>query len=205
MLCLLHRGARIAATSSPRLFTHSALALQKPMPSRPKPPPDSELEESYLKGSGPGGQKINKTNSAVQIKHIPTGIVVKSQATRSRSQNRKIAREILAERLDDLRNGAESRAGVVGAVRKRRADSAAKKSRRKYRKLDEDRAAAAEEEEEGGGHAVPRTEAETRRVPGNGSDGSGHKSAEEPVNGKSESSQTSHDASSGQSPVDSTR
>ncbi|KAJ2970400.1 hypothetical protein NQ176_g8205 [Zarea fungicola] len=110
------------------------------MPSRPKPPPDSELEESYLKGSGPGGQKINKTNSAVQLKHIPTGIVVKSQATRSRAQNRKHAREVLAQKLDDLHNGDESRSNIVGKVMKKRADSARKKSRRKYKKLEEEKA-----------------------------------------------------------------
>ncbi|OAR05703.1 hypothetical protein LLEC1_04430 [Akanthomyces lecanii] len=146
MQCLLRR-ARITTTTSPahhasRFLSSTPPILQKSMPSRPKPPPDSDLEESYLKGSGPGGQKINKTNSAVQIKHIPTGIVVKSQATRSRAQNRKHAREILAQRLDDLRNGEQSRAGIVGAVRKKRADSAAKKSRRKYKKLEEERTAA---------------------------------------------------------------
>lgn len=85
----------------------------------------------------PGGQYQNKTNSAVQIKHLPTGIVVKSQATRSRSQNRKIARDLLALRLDELANGAQSRTAIVGGVKKKRSDSAAKKSRRKYRKLAE--------------------------------------------------------------------
>ncbi|RDA95761.1 hypothetical protein CP533_5139 [Ophiocordyceps camponoti-saundersi (nom. inval.)] len=108
------------------------------LPPRPKPPPDSEIEESYLKGSGPGGQKINKTCSAVQLIHLPTGLVVKSQATRSRSQNRTIARRLLADKIDALRNGDESRAAVVGLRKKKRADSAAKKSRRKYRKLREE-------------------------------------------------------------------
>ncbi|KAH0495255.1 hypothetical protein TgHK011_008820 [Trichoderma gracile] len=124
-------------------FFSTLSPLQKNLPPRPKPPPDSEIEESYLKGSGPGGQKINKTNSAVQLKHIPTGIVVKSQATRSRSQNRKLAREILAQRIDELTNGDHSRSAIVGAVKKKRADSAAKKSRRKYRLLEEEKAAAA--------------------------------------------------------------
>ncbi|KAK0739804.1 RF-1 domain-containing protein [Apiosordaria backusii] len=110
------------------------------MPSRPKPPPESEIEESFLKGSGPGGQKINKTNSAVQLKHLPTNIVIKCQATRSRSQNRKIARDILAERLDELYNGEKSRSVIVGNVKKKRADSAAKKARRKHRKLAEEKA-----------------------------------------------------------------
>ena len=82
----------------------------------------------------------NKTASAVQLKHIPTGIVVKSQATRSREQNRKIARELLAAKLDILANGDQSRTAIVGSVKKKRADSAAKKARRKYRKLEEERA-----------------------------------------------------------------
>lgn len=63
----------------------------------------------------------------MQLKHLPTGIVVKSQATRSREQNRKHARELLAQKVDDLRNGEQSRSAVVGGVRKKRADSAAKK------------------------------------------------------------------------------
>ncbi|KAK1972776.1 RF-1 domain-containing protein [Colletotrichum sublineola] len=118
-----------------------AAALKKhEMPPRPKPPPDSEIEESYLKGSGPGGQKINKTSSAVQLKHIPTGVVVKSQATRSRTQNRKIAREILAQKLDDLQNGDQSRSAIVGEVKRKKAASAAKKSKRKYRQLEEEKA-----------------------------------------------------------------
>jgi protein subunit release factor B len=140
------------------------------MPPRPKPPPEEDMEEYFIHGSGPGGQKIvwfgpyslslslsvsphsvsrlltplslsqNKTASAVQLKHIPTGIVVKSQATRSREQNRKIARELLAAKLDILANGDKSRTAIVGNVKKKRADSAAKKARRKYRKLEEEKA-----------------------------------------------------------------
>ncbi|KAL2878143.1 hypothetical protein SGCOL_006674 [Colletotrichum sp. CLE4] len=123
------------------LFSTSPSASLKghQMPPRPKPPPDSDIEESYLKGSGPGGQKINKTSSAVQLKHIPTGIVVKSQATRSRSQNRKIAREILAEKIDNLQNGDQSRAAIVGDVKRKKAASASKKSKRKYRQLEEEK------------------------------------------------------------------
>ncbi|KAK4127738.1 hypothetical protein N657DRAFT_641762 [Parathielavia appendiculata] len=119
-------------------FTTSTATNFKQMPPRPKHPPESEIEESFLKGSGPGGQKINKTNSAVQLRHIPTGIVVKSQATRSRTQNRKIARDLLALKLDELANGPQSRAAIVSDVKKKRADSRAKKARRKYRKLAEE-------------------------------------------------------------------
>ncbi|KAH6641590.1 RF-1 domain-containing protein [Chaetomium tenue] len=116
-------------------FTTSVVANLKQLPPRPKHPPESEIEESYLKGSGPGGQKINKTNSAVQLKHIPTGLVIKSQATRSRTQNRKIARDLLALKLDELANGAQSRVAIVSDTKRKRAASKAKKSRRKYRKL----------------------------------------------------------------------
>ncbi|WQF79765.1 Putative peptide chain release factor class I [Colletotrichum destructivum] len=118
----------------------SAALKKHEMPPRPRPPPDSDIEESYLKGSGPGGQKINKTSSAVQLKHIPTGIVVKSQATRSRTQNRKIAREILAQKIDDLQNGEQSRSAIVGEVKRKKAASASKKSKRKYRQLEEEKA-----------------------------------------------------------------
>jgi peptidoglycan hydrolase CwlO-like protein len=106
----------------------------------------------------------NKTNSAVQLKHIPTGIVVKSQATRSRSQNRKLAREILAQRIDELTNGDHSRSAIVGAVKKKRADSAAKKSRRKYRLLEEEKAAAAAAGAEAGEAREPEAEASAAEV-----------------------------------------
>ncbi|KAF4415849.1 polypeptide chain release factor [Fusarium acutatum] len=132
-----------------RTFHNTSVFLVKALPPRPKPPPESEIEESYVKGSGPGGQKIllhqNKTNSAVQLKHIPTGIVVKSQATRSRDQNRKHARELLAQRVDELRNGDQSRSAIVGKVKQKKAASASKKSRRKYKKLEEEKAATAAE------------------------------------------------------------
>ncbi|KAM5342520.1 hypothetical protein ACJ41O_013486 [Fusarium nematophilum] len=137
----LHTSAFALSTRS---LTNTSTSLAKALPPRPKPPPESEIEESYVKGSGPGGQKINKTNSAVQLKHVPTGIVVKSQATRSRDQNRKHARELLAQRIDELRNGDQSRSAIVGQVKKKKAASAAKKSRRKYKKLEEEKA---EEEE----------------------------------------------------------
>ncbi|KAI1124528.1 RF-1 domain-containing protein [Nemania abortiva] len=129
----------------PRLFTTTnnpplLKISSKNLPPRPKPPPEDEIEESFLKGSGPGGQKINKTNSAVQLKHLPTGLVVKCQATRSRSQNRTIARQLLADKLDDMTRGDESRSSVVGEVKRKKKASSAKKSRRKYRKLDEEKA-----------------------------------------------------------------
>ncbi|XP_051750880.1 mitochondrial translation release factor in rescue [Ctenopharyngodon idella] len=61
---------------------------------------EEELEEQFVRGSGPGGQATNKTSNCVVLKHIPTGIVVKCHETRSVDLNRKRAREILREKLD---------------------------------------------------------------------------------------------------------
>ncbi|KAL9098886.1 MAG: hypothetical protein Q9187_009581, partial [Circinaria calcarea] len=75
----------------------------------------------------------NKTSSAVQLKHLPSGIVIKSQATRSRTQNRKIARRLLAEKLEVLEKGPESRVAVKGEIRRKKKASKSKKAKRKYR------------------------------------------------------------------------
>ena len=77
------------------------------------------------------GKKQNKTSSAVQLKHLPTGIVVKSQATRSRSQNRKIARRILAEKLEFMERGPESRLGALAERDRKKKASKSKKAKRK--------------------------------------------------------------------------
>ncbi|KYO39629.1 hypothetical protein Y1Q_0018689 [Alligator mississippiensis] len=61
---------------------------------------ETELEEQFVRGSGPGGQATNKTNNCVVLKHIPSGIVVKCHQTRSVELNRKRAREILQEKID---------------------------------------------------------------------------------------------------------
>lgn len=117
-----------------RAFATFSPLLEKPLHPRPKIL-ESDITESFLKGSGPGGQKINKTSSAVQLKHLATGIVVKSQETRSRQQNRKLARRILAEKLDVLENGSESRMAIKAEREKKKKASASKKARRKYLRL----------------------------------------------------------------------
>lgn len=76
----------------------------------------------------------NKTASAVQLKHLPTGLVVKCQATRSRDQNRKTARKILAEKLEVMELGDESRTMIKAREVARKKASKRKKSGRKYRK-----------------------------------------------------------------------
>ncbi|PVH98724.1 hypothetical protein DM02DRAFT_470127, partial [Periconia macrospinosa] len=111
--------------------------------------PDTDIIENFLKGSGPGGQKINKTSSAVQLKHIPTGIVVKCQDTRSRTQNRKIARQLLGERIDELELGDQSRTAIKARAKSKKKASADKKKRRKYKALEEAKEGSEAEENSG--------------------------------------------------------
>uniref|UniRef100_A0A7M4FHD8 Mitochondrial translation release factor in rescue n=2 Tax=Crocodylus porosus TaxID=8502 RepID=A0A7M4FHD8_CROPO len=69
---------------------------------------ETELEEQFVRGSGPGGQATNKTNNCVVLKHIPSGIVVKCHQTRSVELNRKRARGILQEKVDLFYKGEDS-------------------------------------------------------------------------------------------------
>jgi len=132
-----------------RLFTTSRAVPAKNLPPR-RIIPDSEFTEKFLHGSGPGGQKINKTSSAVQLKHLPTGIVVKYQDTRSRSLNRKNARRILQDRLEELEMGEDSRTSVKAREKSKKKASSTKKKRRKYKALEGGKAGEEGEEEDDG-------------------------------------------------------
>ncbi len=69
---------------------------------------ESDLEESFVRSGGPGGQNVNKVSSCVVLKHKPTGLVVKCQEERSQSMNRYRARRILVDRLDAMIRGRQS-------------------------------------------------------------------------------------------------
>jgi len=69
---------------------------------------EEDIEESFVRSGGKGGQKVNKTSSCVYLKHIPTGIEVKCQEGRSQSLNRYRARVILVKKVDELIKGRES-------------------------------------------------------------------------------------------------
>lgn len=120
-----------------RLFTTSRNVTIKKIkfPPRPKINED-EITEVFIKGGGKGGQKINKTNSKVQLKHIPTGLVVDSQFSRSREDNRKRAREILAMKLDEMINGENSRAQIVAQYHIQKARKKKQKARKRQRERD---------------------------------------------------------------------
>lgn len=59
-----------------------------------------DVDERFVRGSGPGGQKINKTSSTVWLRHRPTGIEVRCQAERSQAANREVAWQELCEKLE---------------------------------------------------------------------------------------------------------
>lgn len=66
---------------------------------------EAELLEKFVRGSGAGGQKINKTSNCVFLKHLPTGVCIKCQMDRSREMNRFLARRELCEQLEAIREG----------------------------------------------------------------------------------------------------
>ena len=61
---------------------------------------EQDLVEKFVRSSGKGGQKVNKTSSCVYLKHLPTGIEVKCQRERYQSLNRFLARRLLADKIE---------------------------------------------------------------------------------------------------------
>ncbi|MGQ0505860.1 MAG: peptide chain release factor 2 [Myxococcaceae bacterium] len=64
--------------------------------------PEKDIELKFIRGGGAGGQKVNKTSSTAQLRHLPTNIVITTQTERSQSANRDMAFQILRARLFDL-------------------------------------------------------------------------------------------------------
>ncbi len=69
---------------------------------------EEDIEESFVRSGGPGGQKVNKTATCVYLKHLPTGIEVKCSRTRTQGLNRYHARTILADKVEAEIKGRES-------------------------------------------------------------------------------------------------
>jgi protein subunit release factor B len=80
----------------------------------------ADVEERFVRGTGPGGQKINKTSSTVWLRHRPTGIEVRCQRERSQSANREIAWQELCAKLEARRHAAALEAVNAREAERRR-------------------------------------------------------------------------------------
>lgn len=69
---------------------------------------EEDIDESFIRSSGKGGQHVNKTSTCVYLKHLPSGIEVKCQEGRSQALNRYRARLLLIKKIDELIRGKES-------------------------------------------------------------------------------------------------
>lgn len=96
---------------------------------------EDALEEQFVQGSGPGGQKINKTSSCVVLSYPAQGLVIKCQRTRSRELNRYYARWELCERMAERIQGEKSRRQAE--AEKIRRQKRRRSRRSKQRMLDE--------------------------------------------------------------------
>ena len=73
---------------------------------------EQDIEEKFVRSSGPGGQKVNKTATCVFLRHTPTGLEIKMQKERSQLLNRYYARKRLCELLEEEKLGKKSSAAL---------------------------------------------------------------------------------------------
>jgi protein subunit release factor B len=92
---------------------------------------EKDIEEKFIRSSGRGGQKVNKTSTCVYLKHLPTGIEVKSMRERNQSLNRFLARRELVMRIEEL-SGQLTHEKLMVEKARRQKSKRRKRARLKY-------------------------------------------------------------------------
>eukprot|EP00601_Ochromonadales_sp_CCMP2298_P012461 CAMPEP_0173268894 /NCGR_PEP_ID=MMETSP1142-20121109/30569_1 /TAXON_ID=483371 /ORGANISM="non described non described, Strain CCMP2298" /LENGTH=162 /DNA_ID=CAMNT_0014205165 /DNA_START=146 /DNA_END=631 /DNA_ORIENTATION=+ len=92
---------------------------------------EAEITEKFVRSTGNGGQKVNKSSSRVELVHIPSGIKCSCQEARDLSTNRRWARKLLLEKLDVFYNQELSKRMVKEEKTRKRKRGAARKSKKK--------------------------------------------------------------------------
>lgn len=96
---------------------------------------ERDIEEKFIRSSGRGGQKVNKTSTCVYLRHLPTGIEVKWMTERSQALNRFLARRELVGRMERLSGKLTHGEKKIRKARRQKAKRE-KRARRKYQKAD---------------------------------------------------------------------
>lgn len=117
MLNSIFKILRVSQSSLPCRWKHQKSLIDYTLYPTLK---EEELEEDLVRGSGPGGQAVNKTSNCVQLRHIPTNIVVKCHVHRITSRNREEARKMMLEKLDLHYNGERSVQSQIKQLEARR-------------------------------------------------------------------------------------
>jgi len=116
----VHRLVRISPFS-PKKLRHTSFALVEVIPDLPPLEesklqiPEKDLKFEFYRSGGPGGQNVNKVETAVRVVHLPTGLAVSSQAQRSQAQNRAYALKLLKAKLFNLME--KEKVSEIGALR----------------------------------------------------------------------------------------
>ncbi|CEH13261.1 Mitochondrial polypeptide chain release factor [Ceraceosorus bombacis] len=131
------RGSASKARTLPSWFDESMGYRITSSSKEPILIPPSHLIETFIRGSGPGGQAINKLSTNVSLLHKPSGTRITCQETRSRETNRMLARRKMSKVIDGIVRGEQSAERVKREKERRKALNRKKKSKRKYRALKE--------------------------------------------------------------------
>lgn len=130
------RGHIIPKNNQRRIFSDNSI-LNEEVNKHKKLPRKIEIDPldlswKYVRGSGKGGQKTNKTSNCVQLTHIPTSIMIKCHSSRELETNKNYAIKRLKQRLDEFYNGDQSKTAIEQQKKSSQKARRKRKSLKKY-------------------------------------------------------------------------